>query len=60
MPDDGEQSFRVDYVYGPYVGRRRIFGPTLKKATANLWEEMARTMWVVSRFRIVKELKEDE
>jgi len=58
MADEENKSFRVDYVYGPYVGRRRIDGPTLKKATEALWEEMAREMWVAKRFRIVKELKE--
>lgn len=53
-----DKSFRVDYVYGPFVGRRQITGPTLNDAADKLWEEMAKSMWVAKRFRMVKELKE--
>jgi len=55
---DPDKKFHVDYVYGPFVGRRYIEGPTLKQATSKLWEEMARELWVAERFRIVTELKE--
>ena len=34
---DEEQSFLVDYVYGPCVGRVRVNGPTAAKAVNDLW-----------------------
>ena len=55
---DPDKKFHVDYVYGPFVGRRYIEGPTLKEATVKLWDELGRTLWVAERFRSLKEVKE--
>lgn len=51
-----DNRYLVDYVYGPYVGRTYIEGPTIKEAAEKLWEELGRDLWVAKRFRTIKEV----
>jgi hypothetical protein len=52
-----QNRYLVDYVYGPYVGRTYVEGPTLKEAGDKLWEQLGRELWVAKRFRTIKEVK---